>query len=215
MSEIQFAKNFKDLSTARGVDAGFQFEFYCERCADTWRSEFVPYRSGQASGWVGKAASMFGGVLGSVGTAVDGLAQSGFGEARDAEFRSASEQAAAHFHRCGKCHSYVCARCFNAASGLCYNCAPSVEVAIEAARTQGEIQGASQKAADEGAARGAGREVARDRQLVCPACGVETHGAKFCPECGQRLGDPALCACGAKIPPGAKFCPECGAKAGG
>ena len=97
MAEIQFANNFNDLSHAQGVDAGFQFELYCERCSDTWRSESAPYRSGQASGWVGKAASILGGVLGSVGSAIDGLAQHGFGEARDNEFRHAIEQAKAHF----------------------------------------------------------------------------------------------------------------------
>lgn len=215
MAEIQFANNFNDLSHAQGVDAGFQFEFYCERCSDTWRSEFAPYRSGQASGWVGKAASIFGGVLGSVGSAIDGLAQHGFGEARDSEFRRAIEQAKAHFHRCGKCHAYVCDRCFNSGSGLCYNCAPDVEVEIEAARNQGEVQGATENAVAEGVRRGSRREVGRGRQLVCPACGAETHGAKFCPECGQRLGVPGVCACGTRIPAGAKFCPECGARTSG
>ena len=215
MAEIQFSENFHDLSNAQGVDAGFQFEFYCERCADTWRSEFVAYRSGQASGWIGKAAGAFGGILSGVGSVVEGLAQHGFGEARDEEFRKAIEQAKAHFHRCGKCHAYVCDRCFNVGKGLCYGCAPDAEVEIEAARAQGEIQGAAEMATNEGISRGQKMDVKRDRQLVCPVCGAETHGAKFCPECGRKLATAGVCKCGAKIPAGAKFCPECGEKTGG
>ncbi len=214
MSEIQFAKNYNDHCKSQGVDAGFQFEFYCERCSDTWRSAFVPYRSGQASGWLGKATGMFGGALGSVGSAVEGLAEHGFGEARDEEFRKALDQAKEHFHRCAKCHSYVCNRCFNAEKGLCYNCAPDVKVEIEAARSQGEIQGATEMATAEGVARGQKMDVKTERQLVCPSCKAETHGAKFCPECGYKLVTPGVCKCGAKLPAGAKFCPECGEKAG-
>lgn len=215
MAEIQFSKNFSDLCVQNGTNAGFQFDFYCERCSETWRSQFVPYRSGQASGWLSKAAGIFGGALGGVGSAVDGLAQAGFGEARDEEFAKALEQAKHHFHRCGKCHSYVCETCWNQAKGLCYNCAPDVQVEIEAARNQGEIQGATEKALQEGLSRGAGQDVQRDRQLVCPQCHAETHGAKFCPSCGYKLASASNCpACGAALPPGSRFCPECGQKAG-
>ena len=93
MGEMQFSKNFNDLSQQHGVASGFQFEFYCERCGDAWRSEFVPFRSGQAAGWIGKAAGFFGGVLGGAGSAVEGLAQAGWGEARDTAFKDAVEQA--------------------------------------------------------------------------------------------------------------------------
>ncbi|HJJ28700.1 MAG TPA: SPFH domain-containing protein [Methanocorpusculum sp.] len=48
---------------------------------------------------------------------------------------------------------------------------------------------------------------------VCPACGAAvTFGAKFCPECGARLGAPKCPNCGAEVPAGTKFCPECGTK---
>lgn len=129
--------------------------------------------------------------------------------------RSSRPRRTLHFHRCGKCHAYVCDRCFNSGSGLCYNCAPDVEVEIKAACNQGEVQGATENAVAEGVRRGSRREVGRGRQLVCPACGAETHGAKFCPECGQRLGVPGVCACRTRIPAGAKFCPECGARTSG
>ena len=213
MSEIKFSKNFNDQSIRSGPDAGFQFEFYCERCNDAWRAEFVPYRGGQASSWLGKAAGMFGGIMGEVETAASGLAQAGYGKAHDAAFADAMEQAKQHFHRCGRCMNYVCDICWNKNKGLCLHCAPDAEVEIDAARAEGEVQAARDAALAEGQARGAKLDVKRDRQLVCPQCGAETHGAKFCPDCGTKLAVMATCPqCSAEITPGAKFCPECGAK---
>jgi hypothetical protein len=213
MTELKFADNYADLSQQSGVNAGFQFEFYCERCGDTWRADFVPYRSGQASGWVSKAAGLLGGVLGGAGDAVEGLAQAGWGKAHDEAFRQAVEKAKRHFHRCAKCFQYVCDVCFTRASGLCLNCAPDAEVEIEAARAQGEVYAAGEKAALEGIRRGKQKDVKRDRQLVCPECGCETHGAKFCPECGFQLAGKGRCPkCSVEISPTVKFCPECGEK---
>jgi hypothetical protein len=103
MSEIKFSKNFSDHSVQSGANAGFQFEFYCESCGDAWRTEFVPYRGGQATSWLGKAAGIFGGVLGNVESAAEGLAQAGYGKAHDEAFAAAIEQAKRHFHRCAGC----------------------------------------------------------------------------------------------------------------
>lgn len=213
MSQTKFADNVQDLSQSDGVDAGFQFEFYCERCNDRWRTKFQPYRSGQASGWVTKAAGMFGGMLGSASSALEGMAQAGWNSARDDAFKSAVTEAKGHFHRCASCFQYVCASCIDDGSGLCFNCAPNVNVAIAKSRAQGEVQGASEVAMEEGIARGQKRDVKRDQQLVCPSCKAETHGAKFCPECGEKLAVKAQCgSCSAEIQLGAKFCPECGEK---
>jgi class 3 adenylate cyclase len=45
----------------------------------------------------------------------------------------------------------------------------------------------------------------------CTECGAESAaGAKFCAECGARLGPAACASCGAPLTPGAKFCAECG-----
>ena len=77
MAEVKFSKNYSDLCKHSGVTAGFQFEFFCERCSDTWRSSFVPYRRAQASGWLGKASSLLGGVIGNIGGAAEGLAEAG------------------------------------------------------------------------------------------------------------------------------------------
>jgi len=213
MGEIKFSDNYNDLSQESGVNAGFQFEFFCERCNDTWRADFVPYRSGQASGWLSKAGGILGGVLGGASEAAEGLAQAGWGKAHDEAFRLAVEQAKKHFHRCARCFQYVCDTCWNKGNGLCLNCAPDAEVEVEAARAQGEVSGAGEKAALEGVRRGKQKDVKRDRQLVCPQCGAETKGAKFCPECGYQLAIKGRCpACSAEISPTVKFCPECGKK---
>jgi len=148
-------------------------------------------------------------------TAVDGLAQAGYGKAHDAAFVAAIEQAKNHFHRCAQCLRFVCDPCWNVKSGLCRNCAPDAEVAIEAAKAAGEVDAAADKARGEGVARGQKLDVKSDRQLVCPKCHAETHGAKFCPECGFKLAVLTNCPkCSAEFPPGAKFCPECGEKLG-
>ncbi len=213
MGEIQFSDNYSDRCISHGVNAGFQFEFHCERCNETWRTEFVPYRGGQAAGWLSKAAGMFGGGLGNGGDAVDGLALWGWGTAKDEAFRKAIEQAKTHFHRCAKCHQYVCDVCWNKDKGLCLNCAPDAQVEIEAAIAQGEVYAAGEKAALEGIQRGKQMDVKRDRQLVCPDCKTETHGAKFCPNCGKQLAVKDKCpSCSTSVSPGTKFCPECGGK---
>lgn len=215
MSEAWFSDNFSDLSVQGGVDAGFRFEFYCERCRDAFRTEFEPYRSAQAAGFLGRASGLLGGLLGSAGDAVETMAQAGWNKAHDAAFARAIESARQHFHRCARCSNYFCARCFNPANGLCRECAPDAEVEIEAARAQGEVYAAGEKAALEGIHRGKQMDVKRDRQLVCPECGAETRGAKFCPECGHKLAVKGECpACHTEIEAGVRFCPECGTKLG-
>lgn len=50
---------------------------------------------------------------------------------------------------------------------------------------------------------------------TCPKC--KTHlevDAKFCPQCGTKVGAHTCGRCGALIPAGAKFCPGCGEKFG-
>lgn len=211
MGEFKFSDNYTDLSEESGARAGFQFEFTCERCGDAWRSDFVPYTAGQAADWVGRAAGMFGGVLGSVSDAADGLSDKAYGVAHDKAFQEAIAQAQAHFHRCPRCTNYFCDTCWNTEAGLCYDCAPSAEVEIEAAYASGKTSAAGEKAALAGTHDGKHMEVKERRQLVCPSCGAPNEGAKFCPGCGTKLGQVKFCAgCGAEIPEGAKFCPECG-----
>lgn len=48
---------------------------------------------------------------------------------------------------------------------------------------------------------------------TCHVCGNSVADtAKFCSECGARLGDKVCPSCGTTLPPTAKFCSECGKK---
>jgi membrane protease subunit (stomatin/prohibitin family) len=211
--DFKFANNATDLSEQSGARAGFQFDFRCEICGDTWRSDFVAFRSGQAADWLGRASGFFGGALGGVTEALDGVTDATWGSAHDKAFQDAIAAAQAHFHRCPRCSSYVCDQCWNEQSGLCKTCAPSAEVEIEAAKASGAVYAAGEKAANEGIQIGKHMDVKRDRQLVCPECGAPNNGAKFCPECGAKLSAKKFCTeCGGEVPAGAKFCPDCGAK---
>lgn len=212
---LHFSDNYRDLCQPSGTGAGFQFEFYCECCNDTWRSPFDPYRSGQASGWMQQAGNLIGGLLGNVGSSLDraaeGFAQAGWGTSRDAAFRQAIRAAQTHFHRCARCHHYTCDSCWSTDSGLCRDCAPDLASEVQAARHEGTMQAATESARANGVAQAQEIDVSSARQLVCPACHAESHGGKFCPQCGQQLGMPATCkGCHATLPANIHFCPECG-----
>ncbi len=215
MGEFKFSNNYSDLSCESGARAGFQFEFYCERCGDAWRSDFVPYKSGQAAEWAGRAAGMFGGFLGDAANAAQGMSEAGYGVKHDKEFQNAIEELSVHFHRCPRCSNFFCDECWNSEAGLCINCAPSAEVEIEAAYAAGKVYGVGEKAANAGIYDGKQMDVKTRHQLSCPKCGAKNEGTKFCGECGEPLGKKAFCTgCGAKLAPGTKFCGECGARQG-
>lgn len=59
---------------------------------------------------------------------------------------------------------------------------------------------------------------ASSEKIECPNCHTKlAANAKFCPECGNKVGakKPAFCTeCGEPINPGSKFCSSCGTKIG-
>lgn len=56
------------------------------------------------------------------------------------------------------------------------------------------------------------KEPISKEQAACPNCSTPVDAqAKFCPECGTKMGG-ACSNCGTAIAPGVKFCPECGTK---
>ncbi|MEZ0094158.1 zinc ribbon domain-containing protein [Streptacidiphilus sp. EB129] len=216
-NEIHFSNNYRDLCEQYGTGAGFQFEFSCSRCQDTWRSPFQPYTSGRMAGWMDKAVSGAWGALGRAGseasTAIGGLVGANWGPAKDTAFQRAVSDATAHFNRCARCTSYVCERCWNPGQGLCLGCAPDTAAEVAAAQQRGLNDVASQRAYDSGGTRGAAYDVERPTQLVCPQCATETHGSRFCPGCGHQLAQPDQCtSCNAQVPHGAAFCPDCGTR---
>lgn len=216
-SEINFSNNYRDLCEQYGTGAGFQFEFSCHRCSDTWRSPFERFTTGQVAGWIGKGVSaawnLIGGNANTISNAADGLAGQTWGTSRDAAFQRAIDTAQVHFNRCGRCTHYVCGRCFNAEQGLCFSCAPDTAAEALAAQRRGLNDMVSERAYKAGQASGAEFDVNTPRQLVCPQCRTETHGTPFCPGCGFRLAQPVSCTqCHKDVPEGAAFCPSCGTR---
>ncbi|MBB1246238.1 zinc ribbon domain-containing protein [Streptomyces durbertensis] len=215
-----FSRNYRDLSRQQGTDAGFQFEFSCRRCRDTWRSPFEPYTSGRAAGWLQRGSGLAGRLLGSgnsysLSRAADGLAGAGWGQARDEAFQRAVTEVQRHFHRCARCTDAVCGRCWNVEAGMCLRCVPDTAAEVQAARHRGLNREATRRAEEVGEARAAGYDVDTPRQLVCPSCSTETRGGAFCHGCGHRLAQAAQCgSCRADLPAGAGFCPGCGSRAG-
>jgi hypothetical protein len=215
--EIYFSSNYRDLCQEQGTGAGFQFEFSCSRCSDTWRSPFEPYTSARMAGWVSKAANAAWRVMGTTGntvsSAAEGLAGAHWGTARDAAFTRAIDNAKGHFNRCPRCTSYVCARCFNTAHGLCLSCAPDTAAEAVAASHRGLNDAVTERAYTAGQQNGQSFDVTTPRQLVCPQCRAETHGTPFCPDCGFRLAQPTTCpSCSTALPETAAFCPTCGTR---
>lgn len=216
-SEIYFSNNYRDLCQEQGTGAGFQFEFACRRCYDTWRSPFEPYAGARVASWVDKgvnAAWKFIGSTGSgVSSAADGLAGAGYGRARDAAFERAIGDAAGHFNRCPRCTDHVCGRCWNAAQGICLQCAPDTAAEAVAARQRGLNDAVAERAYAAGQHSGQHVDVSTPQQLVCPQCRTETHGTPFCPGCGLRLAQHDTCgSCHAEMPATATFCPSCGTR---
>jgi len=215
MDETHFSRNVQDVSRSpHDVDAGFQFDFYCERCRDTWRSPFTPYRRGQVAGWLTRAASIVSGPLASdASRAATGLADAAWGEARDAAMKEAVAQAETHFHRCARCQNQVCPKCWNVEKGLCLNCAPDLQAEVESARSVAEVDAARLRAESAGKDLAEKVDVVSDSTNACPRCKAMTHGGKFCPECGFNLAESRV-ACGkcrAMMPAGTRFCTACGA----
>jgi hypothetical protein len=214
--ELWFSDNYSDISRQSGMDAGFEFEFRCQRCSQTWRSGFTPYKLAKASGWLHQATELASSRLGyDASNAAQSLSDAGWSRGRDAAFKKAIQEASTHFHRCAKCTNQVCGQCWNAQAGLCLNCAPDLASNVESARAQGLVESAVQSAHSYGGEQAAQVDVTTTHQLSCPQCRAETHGAKFCPECGHRLDVAVNCpSCSAQIPPGARFCGECGTHVG-
>ncbi|MFG2949936.1 double zinc ribbon domain-containing protein [Streptomyces adustus] len=215
--ELYFSNNYRDLCLRSGTGAGFQFEFSCYRCQDTWRSPFEAYTGERAASWLRKGTDLAWGLLGSSGSGVtsaaDGLAGAGWGQARDQAFDRAIGNAQGHFNRCARCTNQVCDRCWNAAQGLCLHCAPDTAAEAMAAQQRGLNDMAAQRAYAAGQQAGQAFDPTRPRQLVCPQCRTETHGGAYCSGCGYQLAQSSQCdSCSTVVPDGAAFCPGCGTR---
>src|SRR5512132_2297749 len=119
MSLIQFTRNHTDHST----DKGYQFEFFCDRCGNGYKSAFEASAVGMATSALRTVGNLFGGVFGSVGNSTYEIERAVQGPGHDSAFRKAVEEAKPHFKQCPKCAKWVCgATCWNQKRMLCYEC---------------------------------------------------------------------------------------------
>ncbi len=207
---IEFTNNYHDKST----DRGFQWEFFCERCGNGYRSKFKASATGFITEALDVASGFFGGIVSNIANASDRVHSVAWERAHDEAFSDAVAEVREFFIQCPSCNEWVCReRCWNTDRGLCLNCAPSAT--LEAARAQAEA------VADQARQAVAERKYdvkeytdSDDLRAGCPNCGASLKPkAKFCPECGTPVQAKKFCSeCGSSLEGGAKFCPECGAK---
>ncbi|HWK83367.1 MAG TPA: zinc ribbon domain-containing protein [Caldimonas sp.] len=192
-------KNFRDVpASTSDLGAGFQFEFFCERCGETWRSPFKAYRKGQLTGLLSRSSALtqeLGGWLSGVSRTVQNIyrASRGVGAFADAGSAGARAEAQAEaialakdrYHCCDACQKWVGDECFDERSGLCLDCA----------------KGGSQRNAGQGGGA-----------LACPNCQTPSQGGRFCAECGFDMASThkSCPSCGATQPREARFCGDCG-----
>lgn len=206
MSEIRYSDNRRDLST----HSGFQFEFYCERCNESWRSPFDRYAAGTIEGVLGAADGLLGGFFGGARNLMNELSTAGYSKAKDGALERAVVTARDHFQRCPRCSNHFCADCWNPAEGTCISCVPRLEAEVAAINRDAKIYKAREVAREQATVSDAEMQA---RVVTCPSCHAPVGQAKFCPDCGVAVSLTRACGgCGAAVPRTAKFCPECGAK---
>ena len=208
MAHIEFTDNYQDLSTA----SGYQFKFCCESCGNGYMSTYKASKSGMATGLLRGAGSMLGGFLSSASSGAEQLQDLISGPAHDSALKEAVTEIRPLFAQCRKCGQWVCREmCWNGERCLCTSCAPVAQREISAMQAQITVEQAGVKLREQDLTEGL--DLAAQAVVICPACGVENEGGKFCSECGATLLPKTECArCGTKFKAGAKFCPECGAK---
>ncbi len=179
--------NVEDKST----EQGFQFIFKCEACGKGFESAFVASQEARKKA-VFNDVSRFGSMFSSRASLAGALGGQAYQtpewtKEHDAALKKATAESAAHLHQCPKCSKYVCDNDWKADVSLCSTDAAAL----------------AEPKAVTGAQAGAG---------ICPQCGQQSGGGKFCNNCGAPLGPSKCSACGAENSPGAKFCGGCGAK---
>jgi hypothetical protein len=204
---VPFTDNYTDHST----EAGFQFEFFCERCGNGYKSGFKANPLGMGA----KVARGLGGILGgrfyNAGYGADQLHDMTESAAKDKALQAAVTEVAPLFNQCHRCGQWVCKEiCWNTEFNMCVNDAPKVEQEIGVMQSQARLEQLKTKVE---AADWTGDINAEQKQrALCPHCGAEASpSGKFCENCGQKLTIPVVCAkCGTESERGTKFCPECG-----
>lgn len=211
-------ESFDDLSNERG----FQFEFFCEHCRKSYRTEFVEseyYKSTKRKRNAGAAASFIGSLLGDVGSAIGGKIDEGltsindhtdeslYDEEKEAALMAAQEEAQKRLFQCKACECWFCEDCYNEKAKMCTNC---YNDKVQRDREERECREEEERAREE---EERAREEEEARQF-CPNCGEEIPaGMMFCGQCGTKIGAMKTCPkCKKKNALNMQFCGYCGAK---
>jgi hypothetical protein len=211
MALIQFVRNYDDLST----DRGFQFKFYCDKCGNGHMSRFQPSLIGTAGGLLRAAGDVLGGIFGQASNSAYEIQRAVGGKAHDAALETAVTEVKPHFTQCVRCGKWACKTiCWNEERGLCVGCAPKLDQEIAGMQAAAQVNQLNQKIQSQDWTRDINY---RDQATgLCPNCGQETGGGKFCQHCGTALAAAPTATrkfcgnCGTPTNPGSVFCSECG-----
>jgi hypothetical protein len=214
MAAHGFTKNYRDHSN----DHGYQFEFFCDKCGNGFRSTFQTSSLGLAASVIKAAGSFFGGSLYRAGRGAEQLKDALRGPAWDGAFKEAVEECRPKFRQCTLCGGWYCPEvCWNAERGLCESCAPNLAEHAPALQASAAIAQARQKVAEVDQTRGADVASSLAAVRTCPKCQASLAGAvRFCAQCGAAVAaaQPKFCSgCGEGLAAGARFCTGCGAAA--
>lgn len=212
VEKMKFVRNYSDLST----DTGYQFEFYCDRCGNGFRTKFKPSVTGTVSTVLEGASSLFGGIFSRAAGVGDRVHSAQWERGSDEAFKEATEEIMPFFIQCPHCQGWVCREdCWNVKKGLCKECVPDLGVEMAKAQAERSIQEIHAHACMAEEDKKLGAEYWREGIVAsCPNCETPLEAnSKFCPECGHKLVSKTQCpACNATVSASAKFCNECGEK---
>ncbi len=140
-----FTRNHRDHSN----DTGYQFEFFCDKCGNGYRSSFQTSGVGVAAKMLKAAGSFLGGGMWRAGYGADHLKDALRGPAWDKAFESAIGEMRPRFRQCTRCGQWVCPEvCWNEARTLCETCAPDLGEEAAAAQARAAADQVQQKARD-------------------------------------------------------------------
>lgn len=215
---VFFTENYQDRSTKDG----YQFEFYCNRCGNGYRSSFQRSAAG-FGGRLVRLGSVIGGNADEIAPGLDWDAEwvrAGLrGLTPDNALAKAVEEIKPHFNQCHRCGHWVCGQiCWDGERGTCATCGPKVDREVAGMQAAEQIERLTAKLLQLDA------KIQQQNWLgataPCPACRGESGGGKFCQLCGAPLASSSAAAgsgagsghcanCGTALG-NAKFCGECG-----
>ena len=206
---VTFTRNYRDHSN----ETGYQFEFFCDKCGNGYRSAFSTSSLGLAASLFKAAGSFFGGgALSSVGQGAEHIKDAMRGPAWDSAYQAAIVEIMPKFHQCTRCGNWVCPEsCWNEKRNLCEACAPDLHEEAASAQAHAAVEQVNTKA--RAVDQTEGLDLSTPQIANCPHCDAHlAPNAKFCGECGTPVAaKKAFCAeCGGELQAGAKFCPGCG-----